>query len=92
MLLSEILFTIFFLLFLSMVVASLCRHIAIPYTVLLVILGLVLNLSEPLLLDDLPIRYFHLTHELVLFVLLPVLTACDELDSTETKFPRDQVF
>jgi len=44
MLLSEVLFI---LLFLAMLVASLCRYIPIPYTVLLVILGLLINLSTP---------------------------------------------
>jgi CPA1 family monovalent cation:H+ antiporter len=73
MLLSEFLLITFFLLFLAMVAASVCRHIAIPYTVLLVILGLALNLSEPYLPDYFSMSHFHLTHELVLFVFLPAL-------------------
>lgn len=71
--LSEILLIIFILLFLAMIVASLCRHIAIPYTVLLVILGLAINLSEPLLPANFSISHIHLTNELVFFVFLPAL-------------------
>lgn len=73
MLLSEVLFIIFISLFLAMVVASLCRYIAIPYTVLLVILGLVINLLAPLFADGFSINQFHLTNDLVLFVFLPAL-------------------
>lgn len=71
--LSEVLLIIFILLFLAMATASLCRHISIPYTVLLVILGLAINLSDPLLPDSFSISQFRLTHELVLFVFLPAL-------------------
>ncbi|MCF6252292.1 MAG: cation:proton antiporter [Methylococcaceae bacterium] len=71
--LSEILLITFFLLFLAMVVASVCRYIGIPHTVLLVILGLALNLSEPYFPGDFSMSYFQLTHELVLFVFLPAL-------------------
>ncbi len=71
--LSDALLIIFILLFLAMVAASLCRHLSIPYTVLLVILGLAINLSDPLLPDGFSVNQFHLTHELVLFVFLPAL-------------------
>ena len=71
--LSEILFITIVLLFLAMVVASLCRFVAIPYTVLLVILGLILNLSQSYLPFEALYSHFHLTHELVLFVFLPAL-------------------
>ncbi len=47
MLLSELLLITFVLLFLAMIVASLCRNIPVPYTVLLVILGLVSNFQNP---------------------------------------------
>jgi len=46
--LSDALLIIFILLFLAMAAASLCRHIFIPYSILLVILGLAINLSNPL--------------------------------------------
>ncbi len=51
-----------------MFVASLCRNIPVPYTVLLVILGLVINFSEALLPSEFTISQFQLTNELVLFV------------------------
>jgi len=73
MLLSELLLITFVLLFLAMIVASLCRNIPVPYTVLLVILGLVINFSEPLLPSEFAISQFQLTNELVLFVFLPAL-------------------
>ncbi len=73
MLLSEILLITFILLFLAMIVASLCRHIPVPYTVLLVILGLLINFSEPFLPTGFSISDFQLTNELVLFVFLPAL-------------------
>ena len=71
--LSDALLIIFILLFLAMAAASLCRHISIPYTVLLVILGLTINLSDPVLPDNFSISQFRLTHELVVFVFLPAL-------------------
>jgi len=73
MLLSEVLLITFVLLFLAMVVASLCRYIAVPYTVLLVVLGLLINMIMPVLFTDFSIKQFHLTNELVLFVFLPAL-------------------
>jgi len=73
MLLSEVLLITFILLFLAMIVASLCRYIAIPYTVLLVILGLLINLSTPFIPANVSVSQFYLTHELVLFVFLPAL-------------------
>ncbi|TXL00932.1 hypothetical protein BMR02_04635 [Methylococcaceae bacterium HT1] len=60
---------------LSMIAAGACRHFPIPYTVLLVILGLAVNFFS----NDWPIfelhhfNQFHLTSELVLFVFLPAL-------------------
>ncbi|MCK5121139.1 MAG: sodium:proton antiporter, partial [Methylococcales bacterium] len=71
--LSEILFVIIIFLFFAMVVASLCRYMAIPYTVLLVILGLTINLFEGFLPEGFSFSQFYLTHELVVFVFLPAL-------------------
>ncbi len=71
--LSEILLITFVLLFLAMIVDSLCRHVPLPYTVLLVILGIAINFSTPLLPPDFAISNFHLTNDLVLFVFLPAL-------------------
>ncbi|MDF1583211.1 MAG: cation:proton antiporter [Methyloprofundus sp.] len=63
------------LLLLAMVAASVCRHLAIPYTVLLVLLGLAVNFlaTDSSVMDLLDFREFHLTPDLVLFVFLPAL-------------------
>ncbi len=70
---SEVLLATFSLLFLAMTVSWLCRHIALPYTVLLVIVGLSIKASENYLPDDFALLNFQLTNELVLFVFLPAL-------------------
>ena len=63
------------LLVLSMIAASICRHLPVPYTVLLVVLGLAVNFFA----DDLHFlnlhhfRQFHLTSELVFYIFLPAL-------------------
>ncbi|MBW6452684.1 MAG: sodium:proton antiporter, partial [Methyloprofundus sp.] len=63
------------LLLLAMVAASVCRHLAIPYTVLLVLLGLVVNFlaTDSSVMGLLDFKEFHLTPDLVLFVFLPAL-------------------
>jgi len=75
MLIADILLVIAVLLILAMMAASLCRLIAIPYTVLLVIFGALVALLADTV--DSPILYyfnqFHLTPDLVLFVFLPAL-------------------
>ena len=75
MTLPDILLIMSGLLVLSMIAASLCRHLPIPYTVLLVILGLTVNVFA----DDLQVlnlhhfNQFHLTSELVFYIFLPAL-------------------
>lgn len=73
--LADILLIISGLLVLSMVADSVCRRLPIPYTVLLVILGLVVNyLSNDVSIFDLHhFSQFHLTSELVLYIFLPAL-------------------
>ncbi len=63
------------LLLLAMIAASVCRHLPIPYTVLLVLLGLAVNFSatDSDVMDLLHFKEFHLTPDLVLFVFLPAL-------------------
>lgn len=75
MLLPDILLIMSGLLILSMVAASVCRHLAIPYTVLLVILGLLVNFfaNDSSVLNLHHFSQFHLTSELVLYVFLPAL-------------------
>ena len=73
--LADILLITSGLLLLAMIAASICRHLPIPYTVLLVLLGLVVNFlgADSNIIDLLDFREFHLTPDLVLFVFLPAL-------------------
>ena len=73
--LPDILLIMSGILMLAMVAASVCRHLAIPYTVLLVLLGLVVNYYS----NDINVLTLHhfsqfrLNPELVLFIFLPAL-------------------
>jgi len=73
--LPDIILILSALLMLSMIAASVCRHLPIPYTVLLVVLGLLVNFfAKDLSVFDLrDIRQFHLTSELVFYIFLPAL-------------------
>ncbi len=71
--LSEILFVSSCLLFLAMVTASVSRHFAIPYTVMLVVMGVGVRLAEPHITFLPVLNDFHITSELVFFVFLPAL-------------------
>jgi len=57
----------------AMVIAGLTRHLRLPYTVLLVMMGLLINLISTLTNQAAFVGGFRLTHELVLFVFLPAL-------------------
>ncbi len=70
---SEVLLITFTLLLTAMIAANLCRHIAIPYTVVLVLLGIGINLAEQFLLVANHLQQFHLTPDVVLFIFLPAL-------------------
>ena len=70
---SEILLITFALLLIAMIAANLCRHIAIPYTVLLVILGIGIHHLEPFLPFALHLHEFKLTPDVVIFIFLPAL-------------------
>ncbi|OQK15884.1 hypothetical protein AU255_16985 [Methyloprofundus sedimenti] len=63
------------LLVISMMADSLCRHLPIPYTVLLVILGMAVNYfaNDVQILNLHHFSQFHLTSELVLYIFLPAL-------------------
>lgn len=73
--LPDILFVTAGLLILAMTTASVCRHLPIPYTVLLVVLGLFVNYFA----DDIDFLKVHdfknmqLTPDLVIFIFLPAL-------------------
>ncbi len=71
--LPQLLFTILCFLTLAMVVAGTGRYLRLPYTVLLVLLGLAANLLAPFSTFAEAIQQFRLTHDLVLFVFLPAL-------------------
>lgn len=71
--LPELLFNILAYLALAMVLAGSGRYLQLPYTVLLVLLGLSLNLLAPFSPFAESIQQFHLTHDLVVFVFLPTL-------------------
>ena len=71
--LSEIILIIMGLLTIAMIAAGICRNLPIPYTVFLVILGVLLGSiarSWPQLAQ---LQEFQLTPELVLFLFLPAL-------------------
>ena len=71
--LPELLFIILCFLTLAMVVAGTGRYLRLPYTVLLVLLGVTTNILAPLSAFAESIQNFRLTHDLVLFVFLPAL-------------------
>ncbi|RLA23779.1 MAG: sodium:proton antiporter [Gammaproteobacteria bacterium] len=75
MTLPDILLIVSGLLVLSMIAGSLCRRLPIPYTVLLVILGLAVNFfaDDVQMLDMHHFSQFHLTSELVFYIFLPAL-------------------
>ncbi len=71
--LSETLLVLSTLLFFAMLAASFCRYLALPFTVLLVILGLLLNFATPYLPSIFQHVQMSLTSELILFIFLPTL-------------------
>lgn len=71
--LSEILFVSSCLLFLAMVIACLSRLFAMPYTVMLVVLGVAIKFAKPYVPFLTFLNDFHITSELVFFVFLPAL-------------------
>ncbi|MCK5898654.1 MAG: cation:proton antiporter [Methylococcales bacterium] len=73
MAIPEILLMTFSLLLGAMIATTLCRYIALPYTVILVILGLGLHHSIPFLPSFTHLQQFHLTPDIVLFIFLPAL-------------------
>lgn len=71
--LPELLFTILGFLTLAMVMAGSGQRLRLPYTVLLVLSGLAINVLAPASPFTESIQEFRLTHDLVLFVFLPAL-------------------
>ncbi|MDP2099470.1 MAG: cation:proton antiporter [Methylobacter sp.] len=71
--LPELLLILLLFLMLAVMVTGLGKYLRLPYTVLLVIIGLGVNLLAPLSPYGTLIAEFRLTHDLVLFVFLPGL-------------------
>ena len=71
--LAEILLITAFLLTIAMVVASLRQHLMLPYTVLLVLLGILVDLVSPYFAVAEQISQFQITPDIVLFLFLPAL-------------------
>lgn len=71
--LSETLFIILLLLLLALLLSGLCRHLPLPYTILLVVTGVSINLLATVTPFALIPSGFHLSDELVLFIFHPAL-------------------
>ncbi|MGB1799602.1 MAG: cation:proton antiporter [Gammaproteobacteria bacterium] len=71
--LSEIILVVMGLLTVAMIAASICRNIPIPYTVFLVILGVILGALARQYPELALLLEFQLTSDLVLFLFLPAL-------------------
>ena len=71
--LSEIILIVMGLLTIAMIAAGICRNLPIPYTVFLVILGILLGSLARSWPQLSPLLEFQLTPELVLFLFLPAL-------------------
>jgi Na+:H+ antiporter len=71
--LSETVLVLMLLLAVGMLAAGLFRRLPIPYTVILVLIGVGLKSASETWLLFAPLSHFHLTPELVLFIFLPTL-------------------
>ena len=71
--LSELILVIMGLLTVAMIAAAICRNIPVPYTVFLVILGILLGLIARKYPEFEVLLAFQLTPDLVLFLFLPAL-------------------
>lgn len=89
--LSEAVLIIMSLLTIAMVTAGLCRNIPIPYTVLLVIIGIVLGGMARHYPEMEMILEFQLTPEIVLFLFLPALIFESAFNLNARQLLRDLV-
>ncbi|MCP4188236.1 MAG: hypothetical protein GY763_11610, partial [Gammaproteobacteria bacterium] len=70
---SEVIFVLVVLLGIAMLVTGLCRKLPIPFTVILVVIGVLLsNLAERWSLLQ-PLQDFELSPEVMMFIFLPAL-------------------
>ncbi|MES0371530.1 MAG: cation:proton antiporter [Mariprofundaceae bacterium] len=70
---AETVFIIVCLLAVAVLAAAICRRVPVPFTALLVMLGLLLGWLDHTWEPLQPLQAFHLSPELVLFVFLPAL-------------------
>ena len=71
--LSEIILIIMALLTVAMITVGICKNIPIPYTVFLVVLGIVFGIVARSNHEFEPLLAFQLTPDIVLFLFLPAL-------------------
>ena len=71
--LSETIFITVCLLAVAVLAAAICRRVPVPFTALLVVLGILLGWLDRTWEPLEPLQAFHLSPELVLFVFLPAL-------------------
>ena len=89
--LSEIILILMGLLTIAMLAAGISRSLPIPYTVFLVILGLILGWSARTLESLEPLLQFQLTPELVFFLFLPALIFESSFNLDARRLIRDLV-
>lgn len=70
---SEIIYVLVVLLGIAMLVTGTCRKLPVPFTVILVIIGMLLGNLSQLLPFLAPLRGFSLSPEIMLFIFLPAL-------------------
>ncbi|MDX8403243.1 MAG: sodium:proton antiporter [Mariprofundaceae bacterium] len=70
---AETVFIVVCLLAVAVMAAAICRRVPVPFTALLVMLGLFLGWLDQRWMPLEPLQTFHLSPELVLFVFLPAL-------------------
>lgn len=87
--LSEIILIIMGLLTIAMLAAGICKNIPIPYTVFLVILGVLLGSLARSQHEFAPLLAFQLTPELVLFLFLPALIFESALNMDARQLMKD---
>lgn len=71
--LSETIFITVCLMAVAVLAAAVCRRVPVPFTALLVVLGILLGWLDDVWAPLEPLQAFHLSPELVLFVFLPAL-------------------
>ncbi len=70
---SEIVFVLVVLLGIAMLVTGTCRNLPVPFTVILVLIGMLLGYLSHVLHFMEPLQGFTLSPEIMLFVFLPAL-------------------